>query len=1693
MDLPRDRFICHNLRSERGSRPTGAPPIAPSDCANTDTDRDCDRVTVAGETMSELTFGTTPTTDSDLRKRIAALLAQPSAGGLPPEGVAAAWDIACAALEHGGGDPSAALLDGPLAAFVDASAPEEALAGVGAERVLRLGEATLALARRLPSGRRHPAHALLRALFDQGNRRALLREMSGQPAGVRWMDLVVAGIEETGYTTRTLFRRRVERYADETLFRVLDGEGGETAYTYGQVAAMVDGVAAMLHRLRAEEGVAGPVAILSRNRLEMALVDLACLTSGIVDVMVPTTSSPGHVRTILGHSESGLLFASGASFARRAFPPGDLAAHLRYYVLMDPTPEMRGPEIRFLPDLLAADSDSYADAAREAGEAVGIRDLASIMYTSGTTGQPKGIPFHHLNIVSKRFARALALPDLGHGDRFLCYLPLCHTFGRWFEMMGSIFWGGSYAFLSSPARHALLAGMQSVRPTIFISVPSKWVELHEQVSSQVDVEKDDPEVIRSAVAEVTGGSLRTGLSAAGRLEPDIFKFFQANGVELLSGYGMTEATGGVSMTRPGEYQEESVGVPLPGIEARLAEDGELLLRGPYVIESYYKPLPEDDAVRDGWLCTGDLFDGSPEEGFRFRDRKKDVYKNSKGQTIAPRLIEKHLEDFDEVQSCFLVGDGKPFNTALIYPNYSLSSVSPEDRSEQQRREYFRSIIVSVNRFLDPFERVVNFALIDRDFDKDRDERTEKGSLRRKVIEEHFADQIQELYKKEHVMVSVRGADVLVPIWLLRELGLPSESVRATRAGIELEGAGRFLPIRADAARRGRYQVGSLWYEVPGDEIDLDLFLRTPRLWVGNVDLVTFSGEGIFDWSLRPIAAADRIVPVGWAAPTVVVPDLAGRLHDVVERAELSHRSVHVAFSAILMQDRDLESYAVRFLGTVLRESHSDAFLLARDRLLLAAAHPERDTRRLAFMCLGTAREETGFQGIVESYWGRLHEVLDDEMVEVLCQVGVGASEVESLLSFLKRMRTGRDPRAGELDQVEPVFRFLARYGSQHDDLFRAIRRELTGWALTASADPFGTDAYRSIEEMSDRFRERLGCWGQEAVDPETGARYDWDEVVVFEEGLDPGDRERIRMAFERTTVLPEAFALLCEGDGPQSLADVAPGGIWVTFQDLRHGRTHFRVVARSRVGSRYEFGLTLYSSHLHDTIETEILWNIRMAGGRDANELVHDIGGLYRDYALWSSASSRGETVRDLLHRLLDAGDPQVRSLARGLWPFLAWSALAAYIEFWNRMARRWIVAGPSPAKVVVPPHDYLEATRITSMAGRRRVDSLVDLLQTLEREFLASIHFHYPELDGAEDEDLVLLAVLEVLGRDEGVDVLRSEAARPDTSEVWRERLERFVTRIEESGFSPKPLFFAVRRYHRWLALSPDATPAARATMLRELWDAYGLGALRDRYPELRVRFFRQTVFADVDEALARELDRLIVQQRAERLQTQDLLGRVSRLREKAVAGTEEEFLLARMAYPYLEDTAASLVTLQEGSLVHADLVVTMQDADGRSIRIRHAATPREVGRLRRLFVEAEVNIHFVPEHRYLVMLDEREFVIGGLVYLEGSGVLPSGDASRATEDGDKVIRIERYVVAPHRRKKGIGRLLVEEFCNRMAGRGKEIATIAFMHPRYHESLGFVIDHVHGGLMRKLAPALTGERGGERSGAFADEDRVAG
>ena len=280
---------------------------------------------------------------------------------------------------------------------------------------------------------------------------------------------------------------------------------------------------------------------------------------------------------------------SGADQVRRALAVQQAAPAVEWIVTLDPLPTVPGAHVLAWDQLLKRADEIPAAEVRQRLCRVKSRQVATTMYTSGTTGLPKGIKFTQLNLVSKRYSRISALPEIDEEQVFLSFLPLYHTFGRYLEMLGALHLGASYIFAEDSSTETLIQHMQQFHPTAMISVPKKWVDLHRRVVASDDP-PDDPEEVGRMLHELTGGRLRWGLSAAGRLDPSVFRFFQFHGIDLLSGYGMTEATGGITMTPPGGYVEGSIGkAPArhragfrrgPGAEAAWTlRDGRLHQRG----------------------------------------------------------------------------------------------------------------------------------------------------------------------------------------------------------------------------------------------------------------------------------------------------------------------------------------------------------------------------------------------------------------------------------------------------------------------------------------------------------------------------------------------------------------------------------------------------------------------------------------------------------------------------------------------------------------------------------------------------------------------------------------------------------------------------------------------------------------------------------------------------------------------------------------------------------------------------------------------------------------------------------------------------------------------------------------------------------------------------------------------------------
>ncbi|GAB4298695.1 MAG: hypothetical protein Kow0098_24290 [Ignavibacteriaceae bacterium] len=1471
----------------------------------------------------------------------------------------------------------------------------------------------------------------------------------------RWEDLILNLIIHSNFNTGYLFRQRVKDYGSKPLFRIIKGQS-ELTYNWNQVSELVYKYSSAIRHHLDNSDQNQKVAFLTENSLTMAILDLACLTSGIVNVMIPANSVEEHIKFILEQTAASLLFVSDEKQLNKTRRFRSELPGLKKTVLLSGRSSEAG--VISFNEFLEGSASNNGNTTIQDPESVNIKSLATIMYTSGTTGEPKGIMFSHLNIVYKRFCRAMALPEIGEQDRFLAYLPLFHTFGRYLEMMGSVFWGAEYVFMENPSADTMIANMRQVKPTIFISIPKKWMELYERIISIVDIETEEDEKIQEVVNQVTGGNLKWGLSAAGYLSPDVFKFFRKYSIELMSGFGMTEATGGITMTPPGKYIPNSLGCALPGIKIKVAEDGELLIKGAYVMTGYFGEDTSVTFTPDGWLPTGDIMQ-MDENGFiEIIDRKKEIYKNIKGETIAPQKIENYFRDFDSVKQVFLVGDHRPFNTVLIYPNFEQENSLLNEMDQKQLQEYFSSTIVTVNKFLAPFERILDFRIIDRAFSAEKGELTPKGTYKRRVIEKNFAKLIDSMYEKNHTPVYIDELEVRIPNWFLREKGFLNRDIIAVEDGIAIPKSDLHLKLKK--AGENLILLGDFYYKVTSARIDLQLFLTNPINWIGNKNLFEFSEGGLLKWYRH----SDKVPEIHFHSVAEKFTPTANdreKFTRMFSSKDFSLSALHTTALFLQSSNSKDQAEAVRYLGIFLKDISLPVYKWASVILERPVLTENITTRRSLFLAATLYGDKKNFRTYLELYLDCNEDLLDEELINKISESVTGTEYVDAIEAAIKErtdaLTAGEDAGKGPLPGL---FNLICSYGINHPAAYKRIRQIIVRYRVLENNESISTLAEEYRVKLLSGFRNWLGDNQKVAVDVETGEEYKWTDVIIFEEGIDPEDKERISEAITETAVLREAVFLFSEGVMIR-LNTILPGGIWISFLGKCHEKTVYRVSIQTRLQGAFDIVLNLNKALPVEKVREEIFWLI-LGGSRFSGQtLTEDFGGYYQKYDLWSEEFVSGDTVARFLQREARKGDESSTNRLRNLWPFFVWNAATAYYNFRKLTSYRYELSDPTTNNIIVPSHDYQTGTRLVSISSRTRSVSLIGFFENFYQQFINATEEQYPFLKKDNIWNYVFSGIINAEGEEKGLTVLDDFLNSLPRSENINERekvanqLKEFKENVHRYGFLPKRLYFAIKRFHRWFELNKDAALNAQAQMLHDLYETYNLAELEKNFGGTRTRFLLETAFSDSDENLKDELRNLVRKQHKKEITKEETLGYIASIQSRFRLSGKEDFFLTRLSYPHLKpEDSAALMKIKEEGFQTANLVVQFTDYDGKLFSVRSPVSPKEISKLHQLFIEANLLVNFSHEHKFLVAVSERGFLIGGLFFKPLN---------------EETIYMEKIVVSNRYRRKGISEALMNELFNRMKSENYKYVTTGFFRPEYFYRFGFRIERKYSGLVKEL------------------------
>jgi len=535
------------------------------------------------------------------------------------------------------------------------------------------------------------------------------------------------------------------------------------------------------------------VAIIAENRPEWVYTDMAILGLGAVDVPIYPISTSETIEFILNNSDAVGIVVSNQFHMNKVLKVRDKVKSLRFIIVLNEIDLSETTDVYLLKDIQNMGKEFEKENPNHFRDNIKLSredDLCTLIYTSGTTGEPKGVMLTHKNIISNVMA-VHEIIEVGTEDLFLSFLPLSHVFERMAGYYLPLTSGSQIAYAESIEKVA--SNLMEVKPTVMTAVPRLFERIYSKVRKGVDASPEKKQkifnwaisvgeeyhiskktengvpiglklkhkladkIVFGKIREKTGGNLRFFVSGGAALARELGVFFEAVGILILEGYGLTESSPVIAVNRPYNYKFGTVGHTMPGVEVKIATDGEILAYGPNIMSGYYKNTEETEkTIKNGWLHTGDIgvFDA---EGFlMITDRKKSLFKTTGGKYIAPTPIENLFLGSKYIDQFIIVGDRRMFITALIVPDFEALKeyadahrITYKDPMElTQMKQIYEMLEKDLGQFqrkLAGYEKVRKFTILEKPFTVEGGEMTPSLKLKRNVIESRYTELIDEMY------------------------------------------------------------------------------------------------------------------------------------------------------------------------------------------------------------------------------------------------------------------------------------------------------------------------------------------------------------------------------------------------------------------------------------------------------------------------------------------------------------------------------------------------------------------------------------------------------------------------------------------------------------------------------------------------------------------------------------------------------------------------------------------------------------------------------------------------------------------------------------------------------------------------------------------------------------------------------------
>ncbi len=580
-----------------------------------------------------------------------------------------------------------------------------------------------------------------------------------------------------------VFEKSALQFGDQECFLVKEA-GDWVPWSWREVRGKVRALSAALQGLGVTKGDC--VSILSSTRPEWTLADLAILSLGAITAPIYQSNLPDEVQFILNNSDAKGIFVEDEVQLRKVLDVKDKLPRLEFIVVI--RGGSKAEQALSLRDLLKTDEKQASSYDRNIKELDGS-SVASYVYTSGTTGKPKGAVLTHNNFISEIMAVGKAF-DVTPNDISLSFLPLAHILARAIQFY-QLHVGFTFAFAESIEK--LAGNIQDIRPNFLVSVPRIFEKVYERILSQVHAssslkqgmfnwakkvgseyseakQKKKPaavmvsfqyllasKLVFQKIRDRLGGRMRFAVSGGAPLAQEIAEFFHAAGILVHEGYGLTETTAAINIMTEDNIEFGTVGPPVEGVEEKIAEDGEILVRGSTVFQGYYR---NDEATRevldeDGWFHTGDIGEFTLSGSLKITDRKKDIIVTAGGKNVAPQKIENLIKTNKYISQVVVHGDKRKYLTALITLNEEEVDKYAADKGfssngaplvkHDKVENLVKKIIEENNKHLPSYETIKRFAIMESDFTQESGELTPSLKVKRRFVAEKYADILNNLY------------------------------------------------------------------------------------------------------------------------------------------------------------------------------------------------------------------------------------------------------------------------------------------------------------------------------------------------------------------------------------------------------------------------------------------------------------------------------------------------------------------------------------------------------------------------------------------------------------------------------------------------------------------------------------------------------------------------------------------------------------------------------------------------------------------------------------------------------------------------------------------------------------------------------------------------------------------------------------